>query len=116
MTSDYFLQLQDNGYFSPGNDTPKSTFSSSIRTKADIREDGNGEAATSLLVKLVLCLHGEAELWHVNEISEITRPGITTNLNFLCSELERRFQKPPSVALSKSERLRYTIIDVQARL
>ncbi|KAI6251518.1 hypothetical protein HI914_00911 [Erysiphe necator] len=128
MNLDYSLRPQDIGFFSPDNEASYPTsvvegktyyhdifsFTNRIRAKAD--SGGNGQwVAASLAAKLDLCLKGEAELWYTNELSAITRAGLTTNLNFWCSELERRFQESPSVALGKLERLRYTVKDVQAR-
>ncbi|RKF55936.1 hypothetical protein OnM2_085014 [Erysiphe neolycopersici] len=87
MNIDYSLRPQDIGFFSSDNEASNSTS----------------------------FVEGEAELRYTNELSVITRAGLPTNLNFWCSELERRFQESPSVALSKLERLRYTVRDVQAR-
>lgn len=119
---------QDLGFFEPDNGALSSTthtegkttchdvfgFTARVRAKTEGISSGICSPA-SVAIKLDACLKGKAECWYTNELSSVSRAGLTTNLEFWCSEFEKRFRQSPSTALEKLENKRYKIQDVRMR-
>ena len=124
-TSSETFKAQDLGFFDP-NDEAKAhetvdnktvyhnVFSFTRRVKAKVQVSGVW-SNENIAAKLDQCLRGKAEVWYTSEISATTRAGLRTGVDLWCTELETRFRESPGAALSRLERLKYSVYDARNR-
>lgn len=126
-TRDRPFQAKTLGYFEPDNDADAvetrdngtiyhNIFSFTQRVKVMTNDDTTSIWYGPKIDRhLHQCLLGNAEQWFTNVISQTTRAGMMTNIDLWCTELEKRFRDAPGQALTKLERLKYTMSDAQDR-
>lgn len=82
-----------------------------------LRAAARSRDIAELCQNLDTCLRGEAAKWWNNEVDLIMQTGLIHSLNIedWCKQIKKRFRMPPSQAIGRLAKTRYTLLDVNRR-